>query len=208
MRIVFLLASLFVLSGCARQNAMGESAMRIVVESKDDDARWHAIRKLGELKYRPAITLLIKSLSDSHHYVRANAARALSDMNVEEAKRPLVDLISVETDGGVIQQATLGIRKFKAREALPSLRKLTHHEDSQTRIWVLQTIGQFGSKNDIPLVASFLDSSSPESSFAAETLGHMVGQDFSIPPGPSGFENVQKAKIWWEANRAAYLARH
>lgn len=148
----------FSLNACAQQHAAGEAAVKTVLESKDDDARWHAARKLGELNYRPAIPLLIKALSDPHHYVRANAARALSDMNATEAREVLVSLLSHETDGGVIQQTTLGIRKFKAREALPALRKIVNREDTQTRTWIIQVIGQFDAKEDVACVASYLGS--------------------------------------------------
>lgn len=204
-KLIFLLL-LFPLSACNQQNATGEREIKIVVDSKDDDARWQAVRKLGELKYRPAIPLLIKSLSDPNHYVRANAARALSDMDVVEARGPLVELLSSETDGGVIQQTTLGIRRFNAVEALPSLRKLANHEDAQTRIWVLQTIGQFGAKEDVACIASYLES--PQitmQSSAAEILGGMMHQDFGVvKSGLSGMDHIGKAETWWAQHKQDY----
>jgi len=195
-------------TACAQQNAAGEAAIKTVLESKDDDARWQAIRKIGEIKYKPAIPLLLKSLSDPHHYVRANAARALSDMNVHEAQQPLVDLLSHETDGGVIQQATLGIRKFKAREALPALRKLANHEDPQTCIWVLQTIAQLGSKDDVSCMASYLDSPQMGTqSSAAEFLGDMASQDFGVvKQGLSGLQHIGRARDWWTLHKQDYPA--
>lgn len=203
---LILLLALVSPTACAQQNAAGEALIKTAVESKDDDARWQAIRKIGELKYKPAIPLLLKSLSDPHHYVRANAARALSDMNVREAQQPLVELLSHETDGGVIQQTTLGIRKFGAKEALPALRRLANHEDQQTRIWVLQTIGQFGSKEDVTCVASYMDS--PEimmQSFAAEMLGGMANQDFGVvKQGLSGMHHIGAARDWWSQHKQDY----
>lgn len=204
-KIIFLLI-LFTLSACNQQNATGEHEMQIVVNSKDDDARWQAVRKLGELKYRPAIPLLIKSLSDPNHYVRANAARALADMNVTEAKDALVALLARETDGGAIQQTTLGVRRFNAIEALPSLRKLAKHEDTQTRVWVLQTIGQFGAQEDVACIASYLES--PQitmQSSAAEILGNMTRQDFGVvKSGLSGMEHIGKAEAWWAQHKQDY----
>lgn len=204
-KLIFLLL-LFPLNACKQQNAAGEREIGIVVNSKDDDARWQAVRKLGELKYRPAIPLLIKSLSDPNYYVRANAARALSDMDVVEARGALVELLTRETDGGVIQQATLGIRRFNAVEALPSLRKLANHEDTQTRGWVLRTIGQFGAKEDVSCIASYLES--PQitmQSSAAEILGDMTRQDFGVvKSGLSGMGHIGKAKTWWAQHKQYY----
>ena len=49
--------------------------MEIVKTTKEPDAKSRAVRILGSLRYEPAVPLLLDSLSDAHHYVRANAAR-------------------------------------------------------------------------------------------------------------------------------------
>src|SRR5262249_45174687 len=87
----------------------GETAMELATTTKDPDAKWMAIRILGNLQYERAIPLLLGSLSDPHHYVRANAARALGDMKVATAAKPLTELLQREKNGGVIQQASLAL---------------------------------------------------------------------------------------------------
>src|SRR5437763_7567286 len=85
----------------------GHTAMEIVKTTKDPDAKWRAVRILGSLRYERAVPLLLESLSDPHHYVRANAARALGDMRAAAAAKPLTDLLKKEANGGVIQQTAL-----------------------------------------------------------------------------------------------------
>lgn len=112
----------------------GETAMELAETTKTPDAKWMAIRILGSLRYERAIPLLLGSLSDPHHYVRANAARALGDMKVASAAKPLTDLLQKEKDGGVIQQASLALANLRCTDALPALKGVAKHEDVQTRM--------------------------------------------------------------------------
>lgn len=170
-----------------------------------DDGRWKAIRQIGEEKDKSKIPVLISALSDPDQSVRGCAVRALHDMGVQEAVKPVLDMLSHETVGGVIEQSTLFIRKFNVKEALPILRKLANHRDPQTRIWVLQAIGQFGLRDDVGCVASYLNTLSGYS--AAEVLGNMTHQDFGIVrQGISGGQEIGRAKDWWDQHSGEYPA--
>src|SRR5262249_5031262 len=84
----------------------GEAMVKIAETTKDADSKWMAMRILGNLNHKPGVQVLLKGLSDPHHYVRANSARSLGDMRIAEAGKPITDLLATEKDGGVIQQSS------------------------------------------------------------------------------------------------------
>jgi HEAT repeat protein len=186
----------------------GETALELAKTTKDPDAKWMAIRILGNLRYERAIPILLESLSDPHHYVRANAARALGDMKVVAAARPLTKLLRKEKNGGVIQQTSLALANLGCRDALPALKAAAKHDDTQTRMWVLQAIGRLGGKREVPFLAEYLND--PEASVqaaAAEVIGQVTGADFGFPrrPGPfSPDEAIRRARAWWTKHQREY----
>jgi hypothetical protein len=189
----------------------GETAMELVKTTKDPDAKWMAIRILGNLRYERAIPLLLGSLSDPHHYVRANAARALGDMKVAAAAKPLTELLRKEKDGGVIQQTSLALANLGCADALPALKGAAKHEDEQTRMWVLQALGRLGSKRDVPFLAGYLeDPSQAVQAVAAQAMEQITGADFRFPKrsGPSSAdEGLRRAKAWWAEHKGEYGPR-
>jgi RNA polymerase sigma-70 factor (ECF subfamily) len=188
---------------------IGQTAMELVKTTKDPDAKWMAVRMLGYLRYEPAIPLLLASLSDPHHYVRANAARALGDMRVAAAAKPLTELLKREKDGGVIQQTSLALANLHYAGAVPVLKAAAKHDDVQTRMWVLQAVGRLGGKRDVPFLARFLldDPSSLVQMVAAQAIEQLAGVDFGFPrrPGPSGpEEGLKRARAWWQEHQGEY----
>jgi HEAT repeat protein len=186
-----------------------ERAMEIASSATNNDARYQAIRTLGELRPAGAIPLLLKLLSDSNPNIRANAARALSDMNAVEARQPLVRLLLNENDGAVIEQITFGLLKFKLKDALPRLRQLARHKQRQTRIAVLQTIGAIGSNDDVAFLAVFLDAKENQSIqwAAAESIERITGENFGLPlriahADPAA--GIKRAQLWWQSNRHTF----
>lgn len=179
----------------------GRAAMKIVETTKDADSKWMAVRILGNLQYQPAVPMLLKGLSDSHHYVRANAPRALGDMKVADAAKPMIELLAKEKDGGVLQQTSLALANLHAVEAIPSLKRAVQHEDPQTRMWILQAVGRLGSKSDVAFLGSFLsDPHTMVQVMAAEAIETVTGVDFGFPKR-SGFVDLttplERAKAWW-----------
>jgi HEAT repeat protein len=179
--------------------------MEIVKTTKDAEAKWRAVRILGNLRYEPAVPLLLEALSDPHHYVRSNAARALGDMGVKSAAKPLTDLLSKEKDGGVIEQTSLALANLGAKDALPALKGVANHQNAQTRAWVLQAIGRLGGQPDVPFLAKYLnDPSQSVQMMAAESIQMISGANFGFPlrPGPNDpGPPIQRARQWWEANK-------
>jgi HEAT repeat protein len=189
----------------------GETAMELVKTTKDPDAKWMAIRILGNLRYERAIPLLLESLSDPHHYARSNAARALGDMKVAAAAKPLTELLQKENNGGVIQQASLALANLGCTDALPALKRAAKHEDVQTRMWVLQAVGRLGAKRDVPFLAGYLeDPSESVQGAAAQAIEQITGADFGFPrrSGPSSpDEGLRRAKAWWAEHQGEYGRR-
>ena len=187
----------------------GETALEIARTTKDSDAKWMAIRILGNLRYERAIPLLLASLSDPHHYVRSNAARALGDMRVKAAAKPLTRLLKTEVNGGVVQQTSLALTLLRHSDALPALKAAAKHEDVQTRMWVLQAIGGLGGKNDVAFLARSLlnDPSSSVQRSAAQAIEQITGADFGFPrrSGPSDPDaGLKQARTWWEKHKGEF----
>jgi HEAT repeat protein len=157
----------------------GETAMELARTTLDPDAKWMAIRILGNLHHERAIPLLLTSLSDPHHYVRANAARALGDMRVAGAAEPLRELLQQEKNGGVIQQTSLALTNLRSKGAIPALKGASRHEDVQTRMWVLQAIGELGARRDVSFLAAFLEDPNDlvQMSAAQAVRTHPLDQD-------------------------------
>jgi hypothetical protein len=193
------------------RDTAGSTALEIVTTTTDPEAKWRAVRILGALRYEPAVPVLVRSLDDKHRYVRANAARALGDMKVKAAAKPLIELLRKETDGGVIQQTSLALWLIGANEAVPALKEAARHKDSQTRVWVIQAIGMLGDRKDVPFLAKYLDD--PDAgvqSQAAESLQKLTGVyfGFPLPSGPTDLDPpIQWAKKWWEKNKKDYPDR-
>jgi hypothetical protein len=189
----------------------GETAMELAGTTKDPDARWMAIRILGSLRYERAIPLLLRSLSDPHHYVRSNAARALGDMKITAAAKPLTELLQNEKNGGVIQQTSLALANLGCADALPALKGAAKHEDVQTRMWVLQAIGRLGNKRDVLFLAGHLDDPSQSvQAVAAQAIEQITGADFGFPrrSGPSSpDEGLRRARAWWAEHKGEYGGR-
>jgi HEAT repeat protein len=187
----------------------GHTAMEIVKTARDPDARWRAIRILGDLRYEPAVPLLLEALTDPEPYVRSNAARALGDMRAVPAGKPLTDLLAKEKNGGVIQQAALALGNLRFAGALPALKGAAAHPDVQTRMWVLQAVGRLGGRGDVAFLAQHLlrDSSPLVQMTAAEAIEQITGADFGFPrrSGPSSpDEGLRRARAWWEEHKGEF----
>jgi HEAT repeat protein len=203
--------------------AAGNELFKIAVRTKDINTKYKAILELGELKYREATPFLIRSLSDPAVSVRSCAARALGDMWKDDGtkgwreKYPnlssnLIDLLKREKDGGTIQQTSSALASLKAKEALPALKEKLRQTylGTQTKSWLLGAVGLLGSKEDVPLLADFLDDKQGGMLYgesAAEAIEFITGENFGLPKnvGPCNPSvGVENARKWWSANRGQF----
>jgi hypothetical protein len=188
----------------------GPTLLKLAESTTDADTRWMAIRGIGYLKYEKASPFLIDSLHSDHHYVRANAARALGEMRVYSAGPALISLLKDEQDGSVIEQTSLALQMIGARGAVPILKLKVSHPSLQTRMWVLQAIGVLGSSSDVPFLAGFLNGpNSFVGMVAAQAIEKITGQDFGfrVRQGPMGVDlerGLHNARQWWAAHKSTW----
>ncbi len=191
----------------------GPKLLEIARSSNNIHTKYLALRGLGEIKFHPAKFFLIKSLSHIHPWIRANAARALGDMEISEAIPILITTLKKEKNSGVIEQTSFALGNLQAREALPELKRTTSRlkvsRSSQTLIWVIQSIGRLGSDAEVPFLASYLDYKDSYVCVTAATgIQHITGADLGFPLGPDELNNpglaIQKARRWWVQNKNRY----
>jgi hypothetical protein len=187
----------------------GRPLLDVARETNDPDTKWLAIRGLGQLKYQPAMQFLISSLSSSHRYVRANAARALGELRANSAKSELLGLLKNEQDNGVIEQTALAVEMLKVSEAVPALRaRADNVSNAQTQCWLIGAIAVLGNKSNAPFIAKRLYVDDPTVGMcAAGALQQLTGEDLRLgfhegPISPSDI--ISKAKLWWEQNASRW----
>jgi beta-lactamase regulating signal transducer with metallopeptidase domain len=190
-----------------KSEAVGKQLLSLAKTTNDGDTRWLAIRGLGMLKFKPAAPFLIESLQSSERYVRANSARALGELEYSAAIPALVQLLAVEQDGGVIEQASLALRMTKAVGAVPTLESRMSQGASQTpqtQCWLLDAIAGLGSEHDLPFIAKYLYESTAGNvgveSCAASAMSTLSGEVFDIPKLGlvDPMISILKARTWWE----------
>jgi HEAT repeat protein len=179
--------------------------LKIARSTTDIDTKWLAIRGLGYLRYQPAAQFLVSSLRSPHHYVRANAARALGEMKAYSAREELISLLKTEQDNGVLEQTTLALEMIKAAEAAPVLKARTDIvSNPQARCWFIGGIAVLGSRADVSFIAKHLyEGDQVVAMCAASGLQQLTGEDLhlGVHPGPNDpSEAISKAKAWWEVN--------
>jgi hypothetical protein len=190
-----------------KSEAVGKQLLSLAKTTNDSDTRWLAIRGLGMLKFKPAAPFLIESLGAPEHYVRANSARALGELEYSGAIPALVQLLTAEQDGGVIEQTSLALTMTKAASAVPALESRMSQgvsQTPQTQCWLLGAIGGLGSDHELPFVAKYLYESTASNvsieSCAASAMSTLSGEDFGIPQMGlfDPMIRILKARTWWE----------
>lgn len=192
-----------------KRSEAGSRLLLLAKTTRDTTTKWMAIRGIGFVKYREAAPFLIKWLDHNHHWVRANAARALGEIREKSASSALIRLLRRERDGGVIEQASLALRWIQAKETIPVLKKAVFHKSDQTRCWVLQAIGDLGAEDDLSFLAKFLyNQSSSVEMCAANAIEAITKEDFGFPErsGPMNPQiGVNRAREWWKVNKSKYM---
>jgi len=187
----------------------GPQLLALAERTSDVDTKWLAIRGIGSAKYEKAAPFLVRCLNHEHHWVRANAARALGEIRYQSVIPPLILLLRREKDGGVIEQTSLALQWLQAKEAIPVLKRAASHPSSQTRCWVLQAIGKLGTESDLPFLARRLYDPDPMNGCdcAAQAIEMITGEDFGFPKrsGPMNpLPPVEAARKWWKKNQSKF----
>ncbi len=196
------------LNTIVRQHDAGSALLRVAMRTDDIVTRWMSIRGIGMVRYRKAVPFLIESLTHQSPAVRASAARALGEIGTRSASTVLIRLLRDEKDGGVVEQTALALWMLDAREAIPTLKRVADHPSTQTRCWILQAIGNLGTKVDIPFLAEHLyDPDHSVCRQAASAIEKLTGEDFGLPKGSGPIDPQQglmRARRWWEKNKTLF----
>jgi HEAT repeat protein len=179
----------------------GAALLRLARTSANVDTRWMAMRGMATLRFKSSTPFLEESLRDSDASIRANAARALSDLRSRTSAEPLLAMFVVERDDSALQQGSLALKTLGIKAAAPILRQKISETTGQTRAWLIQALGRLGDPSDVPLIASNLDVLG--GSAATEALQELTGVDFGIVhEGLTGYPppSTLAARAWWQAH--------
>jgi hypothetical protein len=182
----------------------GRSLLRLAESTANTDTRWMAMRGMATLRYTTCAPFLEASLKDSDALVRANAARALGDLRIQNASDPLLAMFAAEQEAPAVQQASLALRMLNIKAAAPYLREKIPALTGQTRAWVIQALGTLGdAAADVPLIAGHLDEMMSDEA-ATEAIQELAGVSFGPRTlGLSGYPRPQTvaAQAWWKSHK-------
>ena len=184
----------------------GAALLRLAQSTSNVDTRWMAIRGMATLHFKSGTPFLEQSLRDSDAGVRANAARALSDLLSKTSAKPLLAMFVVEREDSALEQCSLALKTLSIKAAAPVIRQKISETTGQTRSWLIQALGRLGDRSDVPLIATYLDVQGAEWA-ATDALQELTGVDFGIIhtgltsyPPPS----TLAARAWWQAHSDAW----
>ncbi len=186
--------------------AVGPALLRLAQATTNADTRWMAMRGMATVHCASCVPFLETSLKNSDPVVRANAARALGDLDAKQAADALRAMFAVEKDGGAVEQSSLALSRLDIKAAVPAIRKKIPEFTGQTRDWLIQALGHLGSAADVPFVAGFLNDLTT-GQMATEALQELTGVDFQIHhSGLSGVPSQEtlRAQAWWSSHKDAW----
>jgi HEAT repeat protein len=191
-----------------RGGEAGKDLLTMAETTDDVNTRWLAIRGLGMMRFKEATPFLLDSLRSSEHDVRADAARALGEIRYTPATAVLIDLLRTEKDAGVTEQTAFALRMINAREAIPVLMSRMSSSSTQTKCWLLDSIGSLGSDAEIPYVVKYLYGFDEDprgvtriADCAARSLDALTHGEIGLGPPGGGYDalnKIRKAREWWE----------
>jgi len=181
----------------------GPNFLALAEGPQNGETNWMAIRGIGYLKFEPAVPLLELSLNSKSSLIRANAARALGEIDDPSAIDPLITALSKEEDDGVIEQTALAFQMLHAPKAIPIIKTKIGTPSPQTRIWILGAVEFLGGRPELPFIADSLsDPAISVRNFAGLSVQRLSGKDFGFPKcgsGPCGWgeDAIAHAQRWW-----------
>ena len=112
--------------------------------------------------------------------------------------------------GQLLSRPRFALWMLDVREAIPTLKRIADHPSTQTRCWILQAIGNLGTKVHTPFLAKYLyDPDYTVCRYAAYAIEKLTGEDFGLPRGTGPIDpqqGVMRARRWWETNKTLFLS--
>ncbi len=132
-----------------------------------------AIKVLGRLKVKEAISGIIECLSDPNTSVRHEAIQALKELDAKEAIPKLME--SLDDENIYIPRAAIDtLVQFQAKEVIPKLTDHLTDANNDMRIEAIHALGELQAKEVIPkLIENLADNDPRVRNAALEALGRL-----------------------------------
>jgi putative membrane-bound dehydrogenase-like protein len=149
--------------------------LELAVALEDGPVLAEAIRLLGRRPSVPATPLLLSKLSSPDHGVRAAAVEAVAGLGLQEAARPVQQLLD-DSDAAVRRAAAAAVGTLAMRSAALALVRRARDADAQVRRSSLESLRLLGDARAVPLAVAAL--ADPETRKAAlQCLADLGGTD-------------------------------
>ncbi len=130
--------------------------IKIILMYKNSRVLRLAASTLGKIKFKAAISRLIKLLEDEDSRVRILAASALGKIKSKAAIPELIKLLEDE-DSNVRYSAASALGKIKSKAAIPELIKLLEDEESNVPYAAVYALGEIKSEAAVPGLIKVLE---------------------------------------------------
>ncbi|NLX04283.1 MAG: hypothetical protein GXY33_03960 [Phycisphaerae bacterium] len=138
------------------------------LDNVDPEARYQAIRKLGEIRAADALDVLIGRFDDDDPVFRREVAQALGQIGDSRAVGVLLERLS-DTDESVRQAAAVALGQINDRTLIPVLVKGLKDESWQHRRGCAMTLGELKAAEAVEHLVPALSDRNDEVRFAAAT---------------------------------------
>jgi len=176
--LTLLLATLLILA-CQSETAR----LRKQLTSLDPELRADAAKRLGELKDKPSVPLLLNLLKDSVPVVRFEAGLALGKIGAKQAIEPLFNAITKEPQEDIAMAFTKALGDLGV-DALDYLITLISAPRRLVRITACQALGKIGANKAVDPLIGRLNDPDPQVRKAAISALRRIGD----PKGMAAIE--------------------
>ncbi|NPV14554.1 HEAT repeat domain-containing protein [candidate division WOR-3 bacterium] len=148
--------------------------LRRQLTSSDPELRARAAKRLGELKDKPSVPLLLNLLEDSMPVVRFEAGLALGNIGDPQAIEPLFDAIQKEPQEDIAMAFTKALSDLGSK-ALDHLIILTSAPRRLVRMTACRALGRIGSNKAVDPLIPRLNDPDPQVRKAAISALRRIG---------------------------------
>lgn len=178
--------------------------LRQVALTSTERQRLLALKLLAEMNDANAVSLAIVCLHDTSIKIQTRAALVLMRMKDSVAFKPLIDVLQLTKDSGLIKSVVVALGAIGNTQAIPALRPYLSHENVSVQVNTAIALAMLGSNEGLSFLLSGLTSSDLQAQReAAFGLGY-----FSSPRARAAAEAIiNNATASWQSEAHIALAR-
>ena len=157
--------------------AMPESslpALESLLESKESDHRWWAVRTLAQME-QPTLSLLIQALADPATEVRQAAALALIPHSAEEAAPSLIQ--ALDDDDDMVRTLAVDALVAIGKEVTPALLSAFPGVSLRARVQIMRALAEVRDYRAIPIMMQAMEEDSAMLYYWAQRGLEQLGLD-------------------------------